>query len=127
MPGWSKAYGYFAGKFPSRFCRMAASSSAVPCTMPWRWSACLKNGLIEQGKAPVPIDFDGKFTEVISDFKGQYIKDADNIIKEQLKAMGRLVASGTIIHSYPFCWRSNTPLIYRAFDTWFIKVTDIKD
>ena len=91
------------------------------------YTACVKNGLIDQGKAPVPIDFDGKFTDVISDFKGIYIKDADNIIKDHLKSVGRLVASGTIIHSYPFCWRSNTPLIYRAFDTWFIKVTDIKD
>ena len=44
-----------------------------------------------------------------------------------MKSIGRLVAQGTIIHSYPFCWRSNTPLIYRAFDTWFIKVTDIKE
>lgn len=46
------------------------------------YHACLKNGLIEQGKAPVPIDFDGKFTDVISDFKGIYIKEADNAIKD---------------------------------------------
>jgi isoleucyl-tRNA synthetase len=91
------------------------------------YQACVKSGLIEQGKAPVPIDADGKFTETVSDYKGIYIKDADNQIKERLKAEGRLVSSGTIIHSYPFCWRSNTPLIYRAFDTWFIKVTDIKE
>lgn len=56
-----------------------------------------------------------------------YIKEADHEIKERLKANGRLVHAGTVIHSYPFCWRSQTPLIYRAFDTWFIKVTDIKD
>jgi len=56
-----------------------------------------------------------------------YIKDADPLIKEDLKKRGRMVAQGTIIHSYPFCWRSNTPLIYRAFDCWFIKVTDIKE
>jgi isoleucyl-tRNA synthetase len=87
----------------------------------------VKSGLIEVGKAPVPIDFDGKFLDVISDFKGVYIKDADQIIKDYLKHAGRLVSAGTIIHSYPFCWRSQTPLIYRAFDTWFIKVTDIKE
>lgn len=55
-----------------------------------------------------------------------YIKDADPLIKEHLKNEGRLVSAGTIVHSYPYCWRSNTPLIYRVFDTWFIKVTDIK-
>ena len=43
-----------------------------------------------------------------------------------LKAKGRLLNSGTVKHSYPFCWRSQTPLIYRAFDCWFIKVTDLK-
>lgn len=75
----------------------------------------------------MPIDQDGRFTEIISDFKGQYIKEADTPIRDHLKAVGRLVASGTVIHSYPFCWRSQTPLIYRAIDTWFIKVTDIKE
>ena len=70
------------------------------------YASCLKNGLIEPGKAPVPIDFDGKFTDVISDFKGMYIKDADNLIKDHLKAVGRLVSSGTVMHSYPYCWRS---------------------
>lgn len=48
------------------------------------------------------------------------------MITADLKAAGRLLSSGTITHSYPFCWRSQTPLIYRAFDCWFIKVTDIK-
>ena len=90
------------------------------------YNACLSKGLIESGKAPVPIDFDGKFTEVVPDYKGLYIKEADPKIKEELKAKGRLVSAGSVIHSYPFCWRSQTPLIYRAFDTWFIKVTDIK-
>lgn len=90
------------------------------------YNTCVAKGLIEQGKAPVPVDSDGKFTDVITDFVGQYIKDADNHIKEYLKAHQRLVSAGTEIHSYPFCWRSQTPLIYRAIDTWFIKVTDIK-
>jgi len=75
----------------------------------------------------VPIDFDGKFTDAVPDFKGIYIKDADIPIRDRLKSEGRLVSAGTYIHSYPFCWRSQTPLIYRAFDTWFIKVTDIKE
>lgn len=44
-----------------------------------------------------------------------------------MKVKGRLLMAGTIKHSYPFCWRSQTPLIYRGFDCWFIKVTDIKE
>ena len=70
---------------------------------------------------------DGRFTQQITDFAGEYIKEADDKIIKHLKAQGRVVISATEIHSYPFCWRSQTPLIYRAIDTWFIKVTDIKD
>lgn len=56
------------------------------------YQSCVKSGLIEPGKAPVPIDADGKFTDAIPDFKGQYIKDADAHIKETLKSHGRLVS-----------------------------------
>lgn len=90
------------------------------------YQVCLKKGLIDAGDAPVPIDQDGKFTAKISTYQGQYIKEADKVIIADLKASGRLMASGTIKHSYPFCWRSQTPLIYRGFDCWFIRVTDIK-
>lgn len=70
------------------------------------YKVCLKAGLIEMGKAPAPIDNDGKFTDEITDYKGIYVKDADETIKHDLKKMGRLVHAGTIVHSYPFCWRS---------------------
>ena len=46
---------------------------------------------------------------------------------ERLKAEGKLVNKNTIKHSYPFCWRSDTPLIYRANSSWFVNVTKIKD
>lgn len=46
---------------------------------------------------------------------------------KDLKERGRLLRKGTLKHNYPFCWRSETPLIYKAVSTWFIKVTDIKD
>lgn len=87
----------------------------------------MKSGLIEPGKAICPVDSDGKFTKAVTTYHGQYIKDADKVITKDLKDAGRLVASGTITHSYPFCWRSQQPLIYRAFNCWFIKVTDIKE
>lgn len=91
------------------------------------YKVCLEKGLIQQGGAPVPIDMDGRFTSTVGDFEGLYIKEADEKIMERLKAMKRLVVKGKVKHSYPYCWRSQTPLIYRAFDTWFIKVTDIKE
>ena len=49
-------------------------------------------------------------------------QEADKAIMAQLKAGGRLIKSGAIKHSYPFCWRSDTPLIYRAVPSWFVKV-----
>jgi isoleucyl-tRNA synthetase len=55
-----------------------------------------------------------------------YFKDADKPIKQDLKHSGRLIMEGTIKHNYPFCWRSDTPLMYRAVHAWFIKVTAIK-
>ena len=75
----------------------------------------------------MPMDADGKFLDSVIDYAGKYFKDADPLIVRDLKERGRLVSSGTIVHSYPFCWRSQQPLMYRATDTWFIKVTEIKE
>jgi isoleucyl-tRNA synthetase len=91
------------------------------------YKACLAGGLVTPGEIVMPVDDDGKFKDVVADFKGLYIKDADALIIKDLKDRQRLVASGTIRHSYPFCWRSQTPLIYRAVSTWFIRVTDVKE
>jgi len=90
------------------------------------YRVCVENELIKPGQSVMPIDDDGKFKDAVSDYKGLQFKEADAVIMQDLKKKGRLVSQGTIVHSYPFCWRSNTPLMYRAVDTWFIKVTDIK-
>jgi len=74
----------------------------------------------------MPMDDDGKFLKTVPDYAGMNFKEADPIILKDLKNKGRLVAQGAIVHSYPFCWRSQSPLMYRAIDTWFIKVTEIK-
>ncbi|GJP70428.1 hypothetical protein CLOP_g1371, partial [Closterium sp. NIES-67] len=71
-------------------------------------------------------DDDGRFTERVADFKGLYVKDADKAIIAHMKEAGRVVSVGSIMHSYPFCWRSDTPLIYRAVPSWFIAVEQIK-
>ena len=70
------------------------------------YRVCLKHGLIESGKAPVPLNDDGEFVAPVTDYEGQYIKSADDKIMADLKARGRLLNKSTIVHSYPFCWRS---------------------
>lgn len=74
-----------------------------------------------------PVDDAGKFTEEVSDYHGQYVKEADKNILHDLKVAGKLYQQETINHSYPFCWRSDTPLIYKAIPTWYVKVEAIKD
>jgi hypothetical protein len=55
-----------------------------------------------------------------------FSQDADKEIIKALKEAGRVVDQGAIVHSYPFCWRSDTPLIYKAVPSWFVKVEEIK-
>lgn len=78
-------------------------------------------------EAVCPVDNNGKFTEEISEYTGMLIKDADKPIMKRLKQEGKVFFQGTIRHRYPFCWRSNTPLIYKAVKTWFIEVESIKE
>ncbi|KAG1239459.1 hypothetical protein G6F68_018616 [Rhizopus microsporus] len=56
-----------------------------------------------------------------------YIKDADKVIQKDIKAKGRMIVQSQMMHSYPFCWRSNTPLIYKAVPAWFVRVAPIVD
>ena len=74
-----------------------------------------------------PLDASGRFTDKVTDFKGLYVKDADKEIIKYLKEKGRMVKSGTIKHSYPFCWRSQTPLLQRAVPSWFMKVQQMRE
>ena len=74
-----------------------------------------------------PVDDDGRFTPVVSDFAGLHVKEADPKIIQRLKQAKQLVHQGTIQHSYPFCWRSETPLIYKAVNTWFVRVEAFRE
>lgn len=74
-----------------------------------------------------PVDASGRFTEPVKDFLGQHVKDADKNIISHLKSKNRLLQSGQIKHSYPFCWRSETPLIYKAVPSWFIRVEQMSE
>ncbi|NOY10102.1 MAG: isoleucine--tRNA ligase [Spirochaetes bacterium] len=74
-----------------------------------------------------PIDEEGRFTAEVSDYQGVFVKDADKRIIKDLRERGILVKSGTLLHSYPHCWRCHSPLIYRAISSWFVDIGKIKE
>ncbi|XP_057260239.1 isoleucine--tRNA ligase, cytoplasmic isoform X8 [Pezoporus wallicus] len=87
------------------------------------YRVCMDFNIIQKDSVPVcPVDASGCFTAEVTDFAGQYVKDADKNIIKLLKEKGRLVHSSSFKHSYPFCWRSDTPLIYKAVPSWFVRV-----
>ena len=73
------------------------------------------------------VDTRGKMTEECGFIAGVFVKDADKLIIEDLDKRGLLFKVMEFTHSYPFCWRCNTPLIYYARSSWFIKTTAVKD
>ncbi|XP_014785277.1 isoleucine--tRNA ligase, cytoplasmic [Octopus bimaculoides] len=89
------------------------------------YRVCSSYGLITKDMPSIcPVDACGQFTSEVTDYKGIYIKDADKDIVKYLKSQGRLVHQGTVTHNYPFCWRSDTPLIYKAVPSIFIRVAE---
>ncbi len=75
-----------------------------------------------------PVTRGGLFTDEVTDFKGQFVKDADKGIIVKLKEEGKLYKKETIVHSYPFSWRhENVPVIYYARESWFIRTTSVAD
>lgn len=84
---------------------------------------CLAAGIISRDQKIIcPVDASGRFTDEVTDFEGQHVKDADKNIIAYLKKNNRLIQSSQVKHSYPYCWRSETPLIYKAVPSWFIRV-----
>jgi isoleucyl-tRNA synthetase len=91
------------------------------------YRVCVTNGIVGKGSdIPCPVDANGRFTDPVAEFKGKAVKEADNEICAHLKAAGRLVMKEVYQHSYPFCWRSETPLIYKAVPSWFVAVEKVK-
>ena len=74
-----------------------------------------------------PVDLNGIFGPEVTDFAGQFVKDADKGILALLKERGRLVDRDTIVHAYPHCYRTEQPLLYMAISTWFMKVEGMRD
>ncbi|KAK7886766.1 hypothetical protein WMY93_026387 [Mugilogobius chulae] len=92
------------------------------------YRVCTDYNIIQKDQAPIcPVDASGCFTSEVTDFAGQYVKDADKNIIKWLKEQGRLVNASSFKHSYPFCWRSDTPLIYKAVPSWFVRVENMVD
>ena len=85
------------------------------------WRVCEREGIPLRD----PVDAEGKFTADVPLVAGMRVKEADPVLIKDLKDRGRLLRHDTLDHEYPFCWRSGTPLIYKAISTWFVKVTDI--
>lgn len=73
------------------------------------------------------VGLDGKFLPYVDGFAGLHVKEADPVIIDDLKARGLLYKAETILHTYPFCWRCGTPLIYYALDAWYVRTTERKD
>ncbi|MBR4800708.1 MAG: isoleucine--tRNA ligase [Clostridia bacterium] len=73
------------------------------------------------------VDDRGRFRDAVTDFAGMFCKDADKHIIEKLKAEGKLFKAMKFTHSYPFCWRCDTPLLYYARSSWFVKMTAVKE
>ena len=74
-----------------------------------------------------PVDQVGDFTDEVPDVAGMNVKEADGPLLELLKESGDLVRNERAVHSYPFCWRTDTPLIYKAIPTWFVAVETFRD
>ncbi|XP_052143297.1 isoleucine--tRNA ligase, cytoplasmic-like [Oryza glaberrima] len=93
------------------------------------YRVCLASGIVEGTDLVVAVDDDGFFKDKISEFNGLLVtdKETNKYVINAVKKKGRLVSHGSVIHKYPYCWRSNTPLIYRAVPSWFIRVERIRD
>lgn len=73
------------------------------------------------------VDTTGHLNELAGPFKGLFVKDADPVVLKYMEENGSLFAALPFEHNYPFCWRCDTPLLYYARSTWFIKMTALRD
>jgi len=70
-----------------------------------------------------PVDDSGRFTSEVPPYEGQHVFDTNQPIIRELKQRGILFKHETYLHNYPHCWRTDTPLIYKAMSSWFVRVT----
>ena len=75
----------------------------------------------------VPVDDSGNFTDDVVEWAGQNVLESNSGIIKHLRETGQLVRHDIYTHNYPHCWRTDTPIIYKAMPSWYVKVTDIRD
>ena len=75
----------------------------------------------------VPVDEAGRFTAPVTDYEGMQVFEANDPIIRRLKENGLLFRRDTVDHNYPHCWRTDQPLIYRAVESWYLKVSAFRD
>ena len=75
----------------------------------------------------VPVDDAGRFTDDVPEWAGENVLEANPAIIRHLKDLGRVIKHETYEHNYPHCWRTDTPIIYKALSSWYVRVTDFRD
>ncbi|QJE74431.1 isoleucine--tRNA ligase [Aerophototrophica crusticola] len=86
-------------------------------------NVCVAHGI----PVKVPVDVAGKFTAEVPPYEGINVIEANKQIIQDLKAAGVVLRHETIVHNYPHCWRTDTPLIYKAVNSWYVEVSRFKD
>ncbi|HWG72849.1 MAG TPA: isoleucine--tRNA ligase [Acidimicrobiales bacterium] len=84
---------------------------------------CAANGI----DVICPVDDRTRFTAEVPDFEGLQVFEANQPVIRRLREDGALVRADSYVHSYPHCWRTDTPLVYKAVTSWFVRVTALKD
>jgi len=75
-----------------------------------------------------PVGEDGRYTAGAGErYLGQYVKEADSIVIDDLEERGKLLAQGRLAHRYGHCWRCKTPIIFIATNQWFLRISDLRD
>ncbi len=85
--------------------------------------------LCEAHQIPIvcPVDTRGRFTAEVTEFAGEQVHEGNKSVIRVLKERGILIKHDTIMHNYPHCWRTDTPIIYKAVSSWYVRVTQFKD
>ncbi|ORY34091.1 tRNA synthetases class I-domain-containing protein [Naematelia encephala] len=141
MVGWrfTPMYDYFTEQYEDRAFRVLSDTyvtdtsgtgivQQAPAFGEDDHRIAVQHGVVRDDELPpCPIDEAGRFTSEVPEYQGIHVKDADPQIIKDVQKKGRLIVRSDINHSYPFCWRSGTPLIYRAIPSWFVRVANISD
>jgi len=74
-----------------------------------------------------PVTLEGRFDERVTDFAGRSVKEADSDIVAALEAKGKVLRAEPYLHAYPHCWRCDTPLLYYAKASWYIRTSEVRE